>query len=142
MVSKKRKDMTDDNDVHAVTSSAASFYAVSPFLFIATLCHFISIIYPFHSHSIFFLIFLSNLKQSQSLETRPRSIYDVLDHEAANKGPEQHKAQPKKKTPHKEVREILRWFITFYLSKKICCDLSHTYSTDGANNTTPGRRGF
>lgn len=128
--------------MHAVTSPAASFYAVSTFLFISTLCHFISILHPSLHTPYFFFIFLSNLKRSQSLETRPRSIYDVLDHTAVNTEPEQRKAKPKKKAPHKKVREILRWFITFHLSNKICCDLSHTYSTDGGSHTTPGRKRF
>ncbi|XP_032400350.1 NFAT activation molecule 1 isoform X2 [Etheostoma spectabile] len=35
-----------------------------------------------------------------SLETRPRSIYDVLDHSAANRGPDQSKAKPKKREPN------------------------------------------
>ncbi|XP_073328219.1 NFAT activation molecule 1 [Pagrus major] len=37
-----------------------------------------------------------------SLEARPRSIYDVLDHSAANREPEQSKAKPKKKEPKKK----------------------------------------
>ncbi|XP_026159079.1 uncharacterized protein LOC113128181 isoform X3 [Mastacembelus armatus] len=36
-----------------------------------------------------------------SLEPRPRSIYDVLDHSAANTEPDQQKAKPKKKEPSK-----------------------------------------
>ncbi|XP_030004061.1 NFAT activation molecule 1 [Sphaeramia orbicularis] len=40
-----------------------------------------------------------------SLEARPRSIYDVLDHSAANTQPEQRKAKPKKdKTPKPVVQ--------------------------------------
>ncbi|XP_034749569.1 uncharacterized protein si:ch211-243a20.4 isoform X2 [Etheostoma cragini] len=34
-----------------------------------------------------------------SLETRPRSIYDVLDHSATNREPDQSKAKPKKREP-------------------------------------------
>ncbi|XP_068448300.1 NFAT activation molecule 1 [Clinocottus analis] len=41
-----------------------------------------------------------------SLETRPRSIYDVLDRSAANREPDRSKAKPKKKEPRKkEPRE-------------------------------------
>ncbi|KAL3066945.1 hypothetical protein OYC64_016820 [Pagothenia borchgrevinki] len=38
-----------------------------------------------------------------SLETRPRSIYDVLDHSAAKKEPNQRKAKPKKKEPQEKM---------------------------------------
>lgn len=38
-----------------------------------------------------------------SLEARPRSIYDVLDHSAANTQPEQRKDKPKKDKPPKPV---------------------------------------
>ncbi|XP_029293859.1 NFAT activation molecule 1 [Cottoperca gobio] len=38
-----------------------------------------------------------------SLETRPRSIYDVLDHSAANEEPDQSKAKPKKREPQKKI---------------------------------------
>ncbi|XP_034389763.1 uncharacterized protein LOC117731480 [Cyclopterus lumpus] len=38
-----------------------------------------------------------------SLEARPRSIYDVLDHSAANREPDRSKAKPKKKEPEKPV---------------------------------------
>ncbi|XP_078137652.1 uncharacterized protein nfam1 [Sander vitreus] len=38
-----------------------------------------------------------------SLETRPRSIYDVLDHSAANIEPDQSKAKPKKR----ELKEMM-----------------------------------
>ncbi|XP_054460322.1 uncharacterized protein si:ch211-243a20.4 [Anoplopoma fimbria] len=38
-----------------------------------------------------------------SLETRPRSIYDVLDHSAANREPGPSKANPKKKEPKETV---------------------------------------
>nr|XP_020452808.1 uncharacterized protein LOC109958475 isoform X1 [Monopterus albus] len=36
-----------------------------------------------------------------SLEPRPASIYDVLDHSAANIEPDQEQAKPEKKEPHK-----------------------------------------
>ncbi|XP_029949888.1 NFAT activation molecule 1 [Salarias fasciatus] len=39
-----------------------------------------------------------------SLEPRPASIYDVLDHSAANKQPEQKKAKPKKRGPKEAVQ--------------------------------------
>ncbi|KAK1886772.1 ATP synthase epsilon chain [Dissostichus eleginoides] len=38
-----------------------------------------------------------------SLESRPRSIYDVLDHSAAKKEPNQRKAKPKKKEPQEKM---------------------------------------
>ncbi|KAK5866015.1 hypothetical protein PBY51_020236 [Eleginops maclovinus] len=38
-----------------------------------------------------------------SLETRPRSIYDVLDHSAAKKEPNQKKAKPNKKEPQEKM---------------------------------------
>ncbi|XP_008275596.1 NFAT activation molecule 1 isoform X2 [Stegastes partitus] len=36
-----------------------------------------------------------------SLEARPRSIYDVLDHSTASREPDRKKANPKKKNPQK-----------------------------------------
>ncbi|XP_044045982.1 uncharacterized protein si:ch211-243a20.4 [Siniperca chuatsi] len=40
-----------------------------------------------------------------SLEPRPKSIYDVLDHSAANKEPDQSKAKPKKNKPPKTMAQ-------------------------------------
>ncbi|XP_023145930.2 uncharacterized protein si:ch211-243a20.4 [Amphiprion ocellaris] len=40
-----------------------------------------------------------------SLETRPRSIYDVLDHSAASREPDRRKPKPKKKKPPKTVAQ-------------------------------------
>ncbi|TDH16083.1 hypothetical protein EPR50_G00016310 [Perca flavescens] len=48
-----------------------------------------------------------------SLEPRPMSIYDVLDHSAANREPDQSKAKPKKRKP-KETASVNFWcFVTF-----------------------------
>ncbi|XP_051801810.1 uncharacterized protein si:ch211-243a20.4 isoform X2 [Acanthochromis polyacanthus] len=40
-----------------------------------------------------------------SLETRPRSIYDVLDHSAASRETDRRKPKPKKKNPPKTVEQ-------------------------------------
>ncbi|XP_039677200.1 uncharacterized protein si:ch211-243a20.4 isoform X2 [Perca fluviatilis] len=40
-----------------------------------------------------------------SLEPRPRSIYDVLDHSAANREPDQSKAKPKKREPKETMTQ-------------------------------------
>lgn len=72
---------------------------------------------------MFTSIFLGNWYEifSQSLERRPRSIYDVLDHSAANREPDQSKAKPKKKEPQKTVSVNLRCFVTFSVENNKAC---------------------
>lgn len=78
------------------------------------------------------------MRYSQSLEPRPRSIYDVLDRSAVNTGPDQRKDKPKKKKPQNTVSANLRCFVTISVEiNETCSDLSYTSSTDDADHTTP-----
>ena len=95
---------------------------------------------------LLFLFFLENWYEifSQSLEPRPRSIYDVLDHSAANIKPDQSTDKPKKKKkPSNMVSMNFKCFVTFFLlavENTNVGDPSSSSSTDGANHTTPGWR--
>ncbi|CAF95309.1 unnamed protein product [Tetraodon nigroviridis] len=43
-----------------------------------------------------------------SLAPRPKSIYDVLEHSATNKGPEQSQAKPRDKGPQNKVGQTVQ----------------------------------
>ena len=124
--------MEEDN-IDAITAPSTSFYAVRTSLLTRHIL--------FRLNGTTF-IFVGNWyeKFSQSLETRPRSIYDVLDHSAANRKPEPSKAKPKKKEPKPTVSVKLSCFVTLCVisGKQLnICDLSSTSSTGGTNHTRP-----
>lgn len=129
--------------MEAITAPSTSFYAVSTFLLISMTFHlngttsYLSSAFPAPFYT--FLYFLeTDMRYSQSLEPRPRSIYDVLDRSAVNTGPDQRKDKPKKKKPQNTVSANLRCFVTFSVeNNETCSDLSYTSSTDDANHTTP-----
>lgn len=106
----------NEDHVAEITASSTSFYAVRNFLFISTdryISVFCVCLIP-HLHVYTFFIFLGNwcVKCSQSLEPRPRSIYDVLDISVANGEPDQSKAVPKTKKTPKTVSVIFWPFVT------------------------------
>lgn len=55
------------------------------------------------------------MKNLQSLEHRPMSVYDVLDRSAANTQPDQHKDKPEKKKPQNKVCASIECYILCYL---------------------------
>lgn len=110
-----------DNNVDVITSPTTSFYAVSTFLLISvkdrhrfhlnsTARRNICPPAPLHVHC-----YMSKLygKFSQSLEARPRSIYDVLDHSTVNREPDRSKAKQKKKEPGEPVSVDFSCFVMF-----------------------------
>lgn len=132
----QQREVEEDN-MDAITAPSTSFYAVRT-LFLKRIetdafhlnsTNTILFCRPSSLHSRSFFTFVDNVLQNffQSLETRPRSIYDVLDHSAAKKEPNQRKAKPKKKEPQEKVSVDFRLFVTFAVIKEkpsFCCSWS------------------
>lgn len=73
----------------------------------------------------------------QSLEPRPRSIYDELHHSPANKKPDHQKAKPTKREPDQTVSVNFKsYVISVKTIKCAISELTSTFSTEAANYTT------
>lgn len=130
-----------ENSVETIATPPPSLYAVSTFLALSlTFIH----ILP---HTSYFLD--TDLKQFQSLEPRPRSIYDVLDHSGAKTEPVSCKDKPKKNKSPKMVSTtlIISVFFCFFFKLNFIHSLSYPAPhntfflfTGKRNQTTPARR--
>lgn len=87
------------------------------------------------------------MRYFQSLEPRPRSIYDALDRSTNNTVPGQSRAKPTNKVPQNKVSFIFKPIYFYCIYVYICftlilnnCIWHHHPSTGGSDCSDPARR--
>lgn len=126
---------TSQDNVDVITSPSMSFYAVSAFILMLN----------YTNTSMCTYLLENNMRYFQSLDPRPRSIYDALDCSATNPVPDQSRAKPKNVVPPNKVSFLLRGtfhvihvYIDFTLIINNCVWHYHP-STGGADCSDPAR---
>lgn len=116
--------------METVATPPPSFYAVSLKILFLSLPSII-----FLPRVSYFLE--TDSRQFQSLEPRPRSIYDVLDHSAAKAEPDPREDKPKKKESHKTVSHFSSSLSCFTIELQSKC--GHLFHPQVAETKPPGQ---
>lgn len=98
---------TTQDRADVISSPSTSFYAVRSFVLSNS----------FHLH---YLISAHLPLCFQSLEPRPRSIYDVLDRSATSTEPDKSGAKPNNKAPKNKVGFILKGHVSYTDIRSLC----------------------